>query len=70
MSDPAHDRDEVERRLAIVLGRYADRLDADQVQDLHRTLEALVEQVTALRAVTLSNSDGPLPRFVPFRAGE
>src|SRR4030095_9225701 len=53
MSDPAHDRDEVELRLALVLGRYGDRLDADQVQGLRRTLEALVEHVTALSAVPL-----------------
>jgi hypothetical protein len=70
MSDPAPDTDEVERRLALVLGRYGDRLDSDQVQDLRRAVEAIVEQATALRGVPLSNSDEPLARFVPFRAGE
>ena len=60
-----------EQQQRAAAGRIARmKLDADQVQGLRRTLEALVEQVTALRAVTLSNSDGPLPRFVPFRAGE
>jgi hypothetical protein len=70
MSASALNRDEVERRLALVLGRYGDRLDAGQVQGLRRAVEAIVEQVTALRAVPLSSSDEPLPRFVPFRAGE
>jgi hypothetical protein len=34
MSAPALDRDEVERRLALVLGRYGDRLDSGQAQGL------------------------------------
>lgn len=70
MSDPAPDRDEIERRLAMVVGRYGRRLGPDQVQDLRRAVEAIVEHATALRGVPLSNSDEPLPRFVPFRAGE
>jgi hypothetical protein len=70
MSDPAPDRDEIERRLAMVLGRYGRRLDSDQVQALRWAVETIVEQATALRRVPLSNSDEPIPRFVPFRAGE
>jgi hypothetical protein len=69
MSAPALNRDEVERRLALVLGRYGDRLDSGQVQGLRHAVEAIVEQVTALRGAPLSSSDEPLPRFV-FRAGE
>jgi hypothetical protein len=70
MTDPTPDRDEVERRLALVVGRYGARLEIDQLQSLRRTVEAIVEQVSALRAVPLVNSDEPLPRFVPSRAGE
>jgi hypothetical protein len=33
-------------------------------------VEAIVEQVAALRTVRLTNADEPLPRFIPFRAGE
>jgi hypothetical protein len=65
---PARGADEIELRLALVLGRYRDRLDAEQTEALRRAVEWVVEQVTILRAVSLSNADEPLPRFVPFRA--
>jgi hypothetical protein len=67
---PARGEDEVELRLALVLGRYRDRLDAEQTEALRRAVEWIVEQVTSLRAVSLSNADEPLPRFVPFRGDE
>jgi hypothetical protein len=31
---------------------------------------AIVKQVSALRAVRLTNADEPVQRFVPFRADE
>lgn len=70
MSGPASDRDEVQLRLALVLGRYGDRLDAGQIESLRRAVETLVEQVTGLRAVPLANADEPWPRFAPFRGDE
>jgi hypothetical protein len=67
---PARGEDEIELRLALVLGRYRDRLDAEQTEALRRAVEWIVEEVTSLRAVSLSNADEPLPRFVPFRGDE
>jgi hypothetical protein len=70
MSGPASDRDEVQLRLALVLGRYGYRLDAGQIESLRRAVETLVEQVTGLRVVPLANADEPWPRFAPFRGDE
>jgi hypothetical protein len=39
MSGPASDRDEVQLRLALVLGRYGDRLDAGQIESLRRAAD-------------------------------
>jgi hypothetical protein len=70
MSDAARDPDEVDLRFALVRLRYGDRLSAEQLDDLRRAVETIVEQVAALRAVPLTNADEPLQRFVPFRADE
>jgi hypothetical protein len=70
MSLPDRVPAEVELRLALVLGRYGGRLDAEQTEALRRAVEAIVDQVTSLRAVLLGNADEPLPRFIPFRGDE
>ena len=70
MGGPSRDREEVELRLALVLSRYGDRLDAEQTEALRRAVETIVEQLGRLRRVPLANADEPSPRFVPFRADE
>ena len=70
MSEPVHDQDEVEVRLGLVRRRYGDRLTPEQLDILRHVVKALVEQVAALRAVPLTNADGPMERFIPFRADE
>jgi hypothetical protein len=70
MSAPLPDPTEVDLRLALVRQRYGDRLTPEQLAELRRAVEAIVEQVAALRTVRLTNADEPLPRFIPFRAGE
>jgi hypothetical protein len=70
MSEPAGDPAEVELRHALLRLRYGERLTAEQLDDLRRVVQSIVEQVAALRAVPLTNADEPGPRFVPFRADE
>jgi hypothetical protein len=70
MTEPGSAEREVELRLSLLRLRYGDRLSAEQVDDLRRTVEGIVAQVRALRAVPLVNADEPLPRFVPLRGDE
>lgn len=70
MSASPPDRDEIELRLALVLGRYGHRLDAEQTEALRSAVETIVVQVRSLRAVALTNADEPMTRFVPFAADE
>ena len=61
---------EADLRFAVVRHRYGDRLTPEQLEGVRLAVEAIVEQVTALRAVQLTNADEPLHRFIPFRADE
>ena len=70
MTEPARDVGEVDLRLALVRQRYGDRLGPEQLDDLRRAVEAIVEQIAALRTVRLTNADEPLPCFQPFRADQ
>jgi hypothetical protein len=70
MGDPGRHAREVDLRLALVSHRYGGRLSAEQIDDLRRVVEAIVEQASALGTVRLANSDEPLARFEPFRADE
>jgi hypothetical protein len=70
MSEPGPAESEIELRLSLLRLRYGDRLSVEQVDDLRRTMQGIVAQVRALRAVPLANADEPLPRFVPLRGDE
>ena len=70
MSASPPGREEVELRLALVLGRYGHRLDPEQTEALRTAVETLVEQIRSLRAVTLANADEPMTRFAPFATDE
>ena len=70
MSEPTSDPSEVELRFALVRRRYGDRLTPEQLDEVRRAVGAIVEMVTALRTVRLTNGDEPGQRFVPFRAAE
>ena len=70
MSDPTPDSSETDLRFALVRRRYGDRLTPEQLDGVRRSVEAIAEQVAALRTVRLSNADEPLQCFVPFRADE
>ena len=70
MSQPAPDPSETDLRFELVRLRYGNRLTAEQLDVLRRSVAALVEQVDALRTVRLTNADEPLQRFTAFRADE
>lgn len=70
MTEPGRDAGEVDLRLALVRQRYGDRLSSEQLHGLRQAVEAIVEQVAALRTVHLTNADEPLPGFQPLRADE
>jgi hypothetical protein len=52
----------------LIRARYGERLTAEQLAGVRRGVEAIVEQVAALRAIRLDNADEPVQRFAPFRA--
>ncbi|HXD98296.1 MAG TPA: hypothetical protein VN646_17230 [Candidatus Acidoferrum sp.] len=70
MSQPAPDPSEIDLRFELVRFRYGNRLTAEQLDVLRRSVAAIVEQVDALRTVRLTNADEPLQRFAAFRADE
>jgi hypothetical protein len=59
---------EVETLLALVRGRYGDRLDAEQLADVRASVEGIVRAARALRAVRLANTDEPAQPFAAYRA--
>ena len=70
MSEPVRDPGEADLRFALVRLRYGDRLTVEQLDALRSAVQTIVEQVSALATVPLTNADEPLQRFVPFRADE
>ena len=60
--------DEAEILFALIRARYAARLDAAQLEELGKTVEAMVRDVAALRAATIPEDAEPGQPFAPFRA--
>jgi hypothetical protein len=53
---------------ALVSQRYGARLDAAQLEDVKRIVEALVRDAAALRAASIPDDAEPGQPFIPFRA--
>lgn len=68
MEDSAPGPNEVDRLFALVAERYGARLTPVQLEDVRKSIEAVVSGARALRAVKLANADEPMQPFVPFRA--
>ena len=60
--------DEAELLFALVRHRYADRLDATQLEDVRKTIEGLVRDLAALRAAEIPDDVEPAQPFIPYRA--
>ena len=58
---------EVEARFELVKQRYGKLLSAQQQDLVKKDIEDIVSDAEAMRAVTLKNSDEPLPLFQPYR---
>jgi hypothetical protein len=65
---PAPERSEADARMDLVLARYGKHLDDDARLSVRRDVEAVVRRGERLRAFELSNGDGPMPVFSPYRA--
>lgn len=59
---------EVEARMQLILARFGALLDGDAQAAVRAEVEGVVWLAENLRAIELSNGDGPYPAFVPYRA--
>ena len=60
--------DETEILFALVSRRYGARLDAAQLEDVKKIVEALARDAAALRAAAIPDDAEPGQPFIPFRA--
>ncbi len=67
MSDPEGAR-EVDTLLALVRERYGARVGPAGLDDIRKSIEAIVGAARALRAVRLANADEPGQSFAAYRA--
>ena len=58
---------EVQNRFKVVKDLYGERLDAHQLAEVRKGIEAIVRQADALGAVKLPNGDEPSWVFAPYR---
>lgn len=62
--------DEAETLFEMLIGRYGDRLDSEQLKQVCKGVKAIVEAAETLRSVTLKNSDEPFSVFSPYDKDE
>jgi hypothetical protein len=60
--------DQADILFTLVRARYAERLDATQLEELRKTVEGIVRDVAALRAAAIPDDAEPAQPFIPFRA--
>lgn len=60
--------DETEILFALVSRRYGARLDAAQLEDVKKIVEAMARDAAALRAAAIPDDAEPGQPFIPFRA--
>jgi len=61
---------EVEILFALVRQRYADRLDAAQLEEVRKTVEGLVRDLAALRGANIPDNAEPAQSFVAYRSDQ
>ena len=67
MDSQQSDPTEADTLFEMVKSRYGDRLTEDQLEDVRRTVDSVVGNAEALRAVRLDNADEPPSVFTPYR---
>ena len=58
---------EVDERFNIVKRLYGDRLTSEELDEVRKGVEGIVEAAESLRAVKLENGDEPFSVFVQYR---
>ena len=58
---------EVDERFKIVRRLYGDRLSSEELAEVRKSVEGIVEAAESMRAVKLENGDEPFSVFVPYR---
>lgn len=56
---------QAEHLLAIIRTRYGDRVTPDELEEIKKSLTAILDASTAMRAVKLENGDEPHQTFKP-----
>lgn len=64
MSQP---RNEADNLFEIIKMRYGDRVTADELEEMRKGLDAILDASKAMRAVKLENGDEPYQFFEPYR---
>ena len=60
--------DQADILFALIRARYAARLDSVQLEEVRKTVDAIVRDMAALRAAAIPDDAEPAPPFMPFRA--
>ena len=66
MRDGKAEDTEAQALFQMVRSRYGDRLDADQLAEVRKGVDAIVKAAQALRSVKLSGEDEPMSIFTPY----
>jgi hypothetical protein len=53
--------------LDMVKRRYENRLTSEEIEELHKAIDGVLDMADALRLVKLKNSDEPFTLFIPYR---
>jgi len=60
-------RKESDHLFQMVRDRYGDRLSADELEEVKKGVEVIVEAAESLRSVTLGNGTEPFSIFKPYK---
>ncbi|MCX6649407.1 MAG: hypothetical protein NTV61_08495 [Candidatus Bathyarchaeota archaeon] len=63
MSQPA--RPEAEHLFALIRARYGDRVTPKELEEIRKSLDAILDGAAAMRAIKLDNADEPHQTFKP-----
>lgn len=63
----SHPRNEADKLFEIIKARYGDRVTADELEEIRKGLDAILDAAKAMRAVKLENGDEPYQFFKPYQ---
>ena len=70
MSEANAREDRIADLFNLVRKRYGHYLSSEQLEEVRKGVERIVQESEALRSVKLDNGDEPLSLFRPYRAEE